>query len=169
MGLKAVGRRLALALMLVAGAAATLAPALAPTRAYAEEDEPESVGPYPGTVSWSTAYPLGDAVRRLEKAVRSNGLTLVQTVASGGRGPTSVAVILVSSSDYWSRILKANQLAGMEMPVRFYVTDTGNRTSAVIYRAPSSVFALYDTPELDRIAAEMDQVFAKIVDDAIGE
>ena len=165
MGLKAVGRRLALALMLVACATATLAPA----RALADEDEPESVGPYPGTVSWSTAYPLGDAVRRLEKAVRSNGLTLVQTVASGGRGPAGVAVLLVSSADYWGRILKANQLAGMEVPIRLYVADTGNRTSAVIYRAPSSIFALYDTPELDRIAAELDQVFAKVVDDAIGE
>ena len=165
MRLKTIGRRLALALMLVACVAATLAPAAA----RAEADEPESVGPYPGTVSWSTAYPLGDAVRRLEKAVRSNGLTVVQTVTAGGHGQTGVAVILVSSSDYWGRILKANQLAGMEMPIRLYVTDTGNRTSAVIYRTPSSIFALYDTPDLDRIAADMDQVFAKIVDDAIGE
>ena len=76
---------------------------------------------------------------------------------------------MISSSDYWGRILKANQLAGMEMPIRLYVIDNGNRTAAVIYRAPSSIFALYDSPELDRIAGELDQIFAKIVDDAIGE
>ena len=157
------GWRLALALALVVLTAALAAPA------RAGEDEPESVGPYPGTVSVQTSYPLGEAVRRLEKAVRSNGLTLVATVGAGGRGPTGAAVILVSSGDYWVRILKADQLAGMEMPIRLYVTDNGNRTSAVIYRTPSSIFALYDMPELDRLAGELDQVFAKIVDDAVGE
>jgi uncharacterized protein (DUF302 family) len=165
MGLKAVGWhiRLALALVVLAMATASM------TSAHADEDEPEAVGPYPGTVSLASSYSLADAVRRLEKAVRANGLTLVQTVNSGGRGQTGVSVLLVSSSDYWGRILKLNQLAGMEMPIRIYVTDTGNRTSAVIYRAPSSIFALYDSPELDRIAIDLDQTFAKIVDDAIGE
>jgi uncharacterized protein (DUF302 family) len=165
MGLKAVGWhiRLALALVVLAMATASM------TSAHADEDEPEAVGPYPGTVSLASSYSLADAVRRLEKAVRANGLALVQTVNSGGRGQTGVSVILVSSSDYWGRILKINQLAGMEMPIRIYVTDTGNRTSAVIYRAPSSIFALYDSPELDRIATDLDQIFAKIVDDAIGE
>lgn len=156
------GWRLALVLVLV-----VLTVASAPARA--DEDEPESVGPYPGTISLQTGYTLGDAVRRLEKSVRANGLTLVATVASGGRGPTGATVLLISSSDYWGRILKANQLAGMEMPIRLYVMDNGNRTSAVIYRTPSSIFALYDMPELDRLAGELDQVFAKLVDDAIGE
>jgi len=165
MGLKAVGWQLRLALALI-----PLGLALGSvTSARADEDEPEAVGPYPGTVSLGSSYALADAVHRLEKAVRANGLTLVQTVNSGGRGQTGVSVILVSSSDYWGRILKVDQLAGMEMPIRIYVTDTGNKTSAVIYRAPSSIFALYDSPELDRIAADLDQVFAKIVDDAIGE
>ncbi|HEV2678312.1 MAG TPA: DUF302 domain-containing protein [Aliidongia sp.] len=165
MGQKAYGWgwRLALALSLVVVTVLTVTPA------RADEDEPESVGPYPGTVSQQTGYPLGDAVRRLEKAVRSNGLTLVATVNSGGRGATGATVILVSSSDYWGRILKANQLAGMEMPIRLYVADNGNKTAAVIYRTPSSIFALYDSPELDRLSGELDQVFAKVVDDAIGE
>lgn len=165
MGLKAVGWHIRLALVLVVLATATASM----TSAHADESEPEAVGPYPGTVSLASSYALTEAVRRVEKAVRANGLTLVQTVNSGGRGQTGVSVILVSSSDYWGRILKLNQLAGMEMPIRIYVTDTGNRTSAVIYRAPSSIFALYDSPELDRIAIDLDQIFAKIVDDAIGE
>lgn len=165
MGLKAVGWHFRLALALLSMA---LAVGPAPV-ARADEDEPEAVGPYPGTVSLASSYPLADAVRRLEKSVRANGMTLVQTVNSGGRGQTAVSVVLVSSSDYWGRILKVNQLAGMEMPIRLYVTDTGNKTSAVIYRAPSSIFALYDSPELDRIAIDLDQLFAKIVDDAIGE
>ena len=165
MGLRAVGWHLRLALTLL-----LLAVAIGPmTAAHADEDEPEAVGPYPGTVSLASSYSLADAVRRLEKSVRANGMTLVQTVNSGGRGQTGVSVILVSSSDYWGRILKINQLAGMEMPIRLYVTDTGNKTSAVIYRAPSSIFALYDSPDLDRIAIDLDQIFAKIVDDAIGE
>jgi uncharacterized protein (DUF302 family) len=156
------GWRLALVLLLVV-------PMMAGMPAQADEDEPESVGPYPGTISLQTGYSLNDTVRRLEKAVRANGLTLVATVNSGGHGPTGATVILVSSSEYWGRILRANQLAGMELPIRLYVTDNGNRTSAVIYRTPSSIFALYDMPELDRLAAELDQIFAKLVDDAVGE
>jgi len=165
MGLKAFGWQIrpAAALLL---AVALLA---APPQARADDDEPEAVGPYPGTVSLGCSYSLADTVRRLEKSIRANGMTLVQTVNSGGRGQTGVSVLLVSSSDYWGRILKVNQLAGMEMPIRIYVTDQGNRTAAVIYRAPSSIFALYDSPDLDRIAIDLDQVFAKIVDDAIGE
>jgi uncharacterized protein (DUF302 family) len=161
-GIGRLGRRL-LAAGLVAAAA------LGPVGALADEGEAESVGPYPGTLSLATSYPPSDTVRRLEKAVRANGLTLVATVNAGGRGPTGASVILVSSANYWGRVLKANQLAGMEMPIRLYVVDNGNRTSAVIYRTPSSIFALYDNAELDRIAADLDQVFAKIVDDAIGE
>jgi uncharacterized protein (DUF302 family) len=165
MGLKAFGWQLRLALVLILVAVALIRPSVA----FADDDEAEAVGPYPGTVSIASSYSLPDAVHRLEKAVRANGMTLVQTVNSGGRGQTAVSVILVSSSDYWGRILKANQLAGMEMPIRIYVTDTGNHTAAVIYRAPSSIFALYDSPDLDKIAIDLDQVFAKIVDDAIGE
>jgi len=169
MGRKAFGWgwRLALAVLLMTLATTALAPTTA--AAADAEDEPESVGPYPGTLSLQTTYPLGDAVRRLEKSVRANGLTLVTTVNSGGHGPTGAAVILVSSGDYWGRILRVNQLAGMELPIRLYVVDNGNRTSAVVYRTPSSIFALYDVPELDRLAGELDQLFAKVVDDAVGE
>jgi uncharacterized protein (DUF302 family) len=152
--------------------ALALSLAAAPLTAHpatAAEEEPESVGPYPGTVSWQTEYAVGQVVRRLEKAVRSNGMTLVTTVNSGGHGQTSAAVILVSSGDYWGRILRSSQLAGMEMPIRIYVADGASHKASVIYRAPSSIFALYDNPELDKAAAELDQIFAKIVDDAIGE
>ncbi|GGF09395.1 hypothetical protein GCM10011611_13590 [Aliidongia dinghuensis] len=165
MGQKAFGWgwRLALVPLLIVLPLAMAAPALA------DESEPESVGPYPGTISLQTGYPQADTVRRLEKSVRANGLTLVATVNSGGRGQTGASVILVSSGDYWGRILRVDQLAGMEMPIRLYVVDNGNRTSAVVYRTPSSIFALYDMPELDRLAGELDQVFAKVIDDAVGE
>ena len=50
---------------------------------------------------------------------------------------------------------------------RLYVTAGPDKKAAVTYRTPTSIFALYDNPKLDELAAEMDQVFAKIIDDAI--
>ena len=56
----------------------------------------------------------------------------------------------------------------MEAPIRFYVTERAGGKASVTYRTPSSILALYGNPKLDTLAAELDQLFAKIVDDAIG-
>jgi uncharacterized protein (DUF302 family) len=136
----------------------------------AEEGEPEFVGPYPGTISWPTDYSFHELVGRLQKSVAANGMTVLAVTTAQHRAvpiPAN-AILMVFRNDYAARIIEANVLAGMEAPIRLYVTEGPNRKASVTYRTPSSILALYDNPKLDELAAELDQVFAKIVDDAIG-
>ena len=145
--------------------------ALLPLRHVAAQDgEAEFVGPYPGTVSWQTDYNFHELVGRLQKSVAANGMTVVATTNAIGHGSNAVpdnAVLLVFRNDYAVRMVQANPLSGMEAPIRLYVTAGADKKAAVTYRTPTSIFALYDNPKLDELAAEMDQVFAKIIDDAI--
>jgi uncharacterized protein (DUF302 family) len=135
----------------------------------AEEAEAEFVGPYPGTVSWQTEYSFRELVGRLQKSVAANGMTVVATASAQSRGAAvpSNAVVLVFRNDYAVRMIEANVLAGMEAPIRLYVTERTDKKASITYRTPTSIFALYDNPKLDELATELDQIFAKIVDDAI--
>ncbi len=139
--------------------------------ARAEEGEPEFVGPYPGTVSWPTDYSFRELMARLKKSVAANGLTVLAVASAERRVPPieANATLIVFRNDYAARIIEANELAGMEAPIRFYVTERAGGKAAVTYRTPSSILALYDSPKLDALAAELDQLFAKIVDDALGD
>jgi uncharacterized protein (DUF302 family) len=151
-----------LALIALALAAAT--PAV-----RAEESEAEFVGPYPGTVSWQTDYSFHELVGRLQKSVVANGMTVVATTSAIGHGGAvpDNAVLQVFRNDFAVRMVQANVLSGMEAPIRLYVTAGTDRKAAITYRTPTSIFALYDNPKLDVLAAELDQLFAKIIDDAI--
>ncbi len=134
------------------------------------DNDAEEVGPYPGTVSWHTDYGFRDLVGRLKRAIGENGLTLVATAgaeAHGGKPPANM-VLLVTRADLAEEVVEADSLAGMELPIRLYVIEDEHRKASVIYRTPSSIFALYDNVRLDGLASDLDQVFAKTVDEAIG-
>jgi uncharacterized protein (DUF302 family) len=143
---------------------------LVPQPVKAAEAEAEDVGPYPGTLSWHTEFGFRELVTRLQRAVTANGLTLVATSSADARAGQIPAnlVLLVTRNDLAVQIVEANGLAGSELPIRIYVTEDSGRHASIIYRTPSSIFALYDNPKLDSIAADLDQIFAKTVDDAIG-
>jgi uncharacterized protein (DUF302 family) len=137
--------------------------------ASAQEGEAEAVGPYPGTVSWQSDYSFHELVGRLQKSITANGMTLVATTSATGHGSQipDNAVLMVSRNDYALRIIEANILSGVETPIRLYVTVGANKKANITYRTPTSIFALYDNPRLDELAAELDQIFAKIIDDAL--
>ncbi|HVJ53345.1 MAG TPA: DUF302 domain-containing protein [Aliidongia sp.] len=141
---------------------------LSSTAARAQE-EPEMVGPYPGTFSWPTDYSFHELLGKLEKSVAANGMTVLAVATAQRRAPPipANATVLVFRNDYAARIMEADLLAGMEAPIRLYVTESANRKAAITYRTPSSILALYDNPKLDALALELDQIFAKIVDDAL--
>src|ERR1700735_244015 len=156
-------------LILVSLVRAALVMALPQHRAQAQESEAEFVGPYPGTVSWQTDFTFHELVGRLQKSVAANGMTLVATASAASHGTPipDNAVLMVSRNDYAVRMVEANVLSGEGTPIPLYVTAGANRKAAITYRTPTSIFALYDNPKLDDLAAELDQIFAKIIDDAI--
>jgi len=130
--------------------------------------------PLPGTVSLKTPHAFDALTARVEKAVAENKMGLVaQASASRGAAARGVkipgnAVLMVFRNDYAVRMLAASVPAGIEAPIRIYVTENADGTATATYRRPSALFAPYRNAELDGMARELDPVFEKIVKDATG-
>lgn len=131
--------------------------------------------PHPGTVMVPTTHKFDALLARLEKAVADNGMGLVaQASASRGAASRGVkipgnAVLEVFRNDYAVRMLEASVPAGIEAPLRIYVTENPDRTATVVYRLPSAVFAPYGNDKLNAMARELDPIFQKIIRDAAGK
>jgi len=128
--------------------------------------------PYPGTQAVKTALSFNQLVARLEKAINDNKMGLVaQASASRGAASRGVkipgnAVLMVFRNDYAVRMLDASVAAGIEAPLRLYVTENPDGTASLTYRLPSAVFAPYGSGRLDEMARELDVIFRSIVRDA---
>ena len=130
--------------------------------------------PYPGVRTITTLYPFERLVERLEAAVATNQMGLVaQASASRGASARGIkipgnAVLMVFRNDFAVRMLGASVPAGIEAPIRFYVTENADGTASLTYRAPTAIFAPYKNAELDAKARELDPIFEKIARDATG-
>ena len=128
---------------------------------------------YQGTRVIKTASAYSALTQRLMKAIRKNRMGIVAR-ASATIGAKSIGVtipenmvIMVFRPDLAVRMLKASVSAGIEAPLRFYVTENDDGSAIRTYRPPSCVFAPYDSPDLNRLAGEIDIMFEKIVRDAL--
>ena len=64
-------------------------------------------------------------------------------------------------------MLAASVAAGIESPIRFFVTENPGGAATLSYKKPSAVFAPYadeGKDELKSLAAELDGIFAKIAE-----
>lgn len=130
----------------------------------------------PGTHVIPTGYGFQELVERLDQAIEDNGMFAV-TRASASAGAESRGldipgnmVVGVYRNDFAVRMLEASVPAGIEAPIRFYVTEESDATAALRYREPSAVFAPYDGGEaLTALAKELDAIFADIANQATGE
>ena len=135
----------------------------------------ENPTPYPGTMIAETKHSYKDLVARLDEAVTANKMGLV-TRASATVGAEKVLskkipgnmVVGVYRPDFAVRMLEASVPAGIEAPLRFYITENADGTATLTYRKPSAVFAPYEVPALDEMARELDAIFAKIAAQATG-
>lgn len=125
--------------------------------------------------SIATPHKFDALMERVERAVERQGLAVV-AAASASRGAAARgvripgnAVIMVFRNDYAVRMLEASVPAGIEAPLRLYLTESADGATTLTYRMPSAVFRPYGKPELDRLAAELDVLFARIVADAAGQ
>ena len=132
----------------------------------------QSTAQLPGTHTAVSTYGFDALAARLEKAIEANKMGLVaQASASRGAAARGVkipgnAVLMVFRNDYAVCMLSASVPAGIEAPLRLYVTEDANCKASVTWRAPSAVFAPYGSAELNAMARELDPVFEKIVRDA---
>ncbi len=110
-------------------------------------------------------------VGRLEEAVKANKMGLV-TAASASEGAKAQGfaipgnrVVGVFRNDFARRMLAASVPAGIEAPIRFYLTENADGTATLSYRKPSAVFGPYvegATPDLKAVAIELDGIFDQI-------
>ncbi len=79
-------------------------------------------------------------------------------------------VVGVFRNDFAVRMLEASVPAGIEAPIRFYVTEEDDGTAALRYQKPSAVFAPYvgGGAKLNELAGELDEIFAAIARQATG-
>lgn len=108
-------------------------------------------------------------------AVKANGMIVVTqagpTAAAKKRGITIPGnrIIGVFNNDYAVKTLATSTAAMIEAPIRLYVTENEDGTAALSYKTPTAVFASYANEggaALAAIAAELDQLFAKIAANA---
>jgi uncharacterized protein (DUF302 family) len=123
-----------------------------------------------------SAHSFADLAKRLEESVKANKMGVVtQASASAGAAAQGFTipgnkVIGVYRNDFARRMLTASLAAGIEAPIRFYITENADGKATLSYKLPSMVFAPYFAEggeELRKIAAELDAIFAKIADEAV--
>jgi uncharacterized protein (DUF302 family) len=124
-----------------------------------------------------TAHSFPILVARLDDAVKANKMAVV-TMASASEGAKAHGftipgnrVVGVFRNDFARRMLAASVPAGIEAPIRFYLTENTDSTATLSYRKPSSVFAPYfnrATSDLKSLATELDAIFGRIAADAAG-
>jgi uncharacterized protein (DUF302 family) len=113
-----------------------------------------------------------DTVARVEAAVEAYGLVRIATAsasrAAAARGIAipGNAVVLAFNNDFAVRMLAASVPAGIEAPMRLYVTANPDGTTTIAYPRPSSVLAPYGDERVRKIGQELDAVFAAIAKDA---
>ena len=137
-----------------------------------------TIKPQSGWVVIDTHHPFAALVERLETAVKAQHMGLV-TSASASDGAKAAGIIIpgnrvvgVFRNDFARRMLDASVSAGIEAPVRFYVTENPDGTATLSYKKPTTVFAPYTEEGKDALkglAAELDEIFAKIADQATKE
>jgi uncharacterized protein (DUF302 family) len=130
--------------------------------------------PYPGTQVVKTTHSYETLVQRLEDAVKKNKMGIVAR-ASATLGAKKIGVsiagnmvVMVYHPKYAVRMLNASVPAGIEAPIRYYITENADGTATLTYRTPSSVFNPYQNAELDEMAKELDDIFESIARDAVG-
>ncbi|MCB1943341.1 MAG: DUF302 domain-containing protein [Candidatus Accumulibacter sp.] len=129
--------------------------------------------PYPGTLSIRSPHAFAETVTRLESATEKNNMGLVAKAsasagaAARGEKIAGNAVLMVFRNDYAVRMLAASVAAGIEAPIRLYVTEASDGEVTITYRTPSSIFAPYESAELDVLARELDPLFDAIIRDAV--
>ena len=129
-----------------------------------------------GWVVAPTPHRFADLVRRLEAAVTANKMVIVNAAsASDGAKAQGITiggnrVVGVYRNDFARRMLAASIPAGIEAPIRFYLTENAEGAATLSYRSPSSVFGPYFDkagPALKSLAEELDSIFAAIAAEAI--
>ena len=131
--------------------------------------------PYDGVLVSESRKSFKALFNDLDAAVRKHRMGVVSRAsASMGAARRGIeipgnGVYGVFRNDFAVRMLRASVAAGIEAPLRMYVTQNSDGTARLTYRRPSAVFKPYGSAELDTMAGELDIIFARIAKDAVAD
>jgi uncharacterized protein (DUF302 family) len=123
--------------------------------------------------SFKTAMSANDAVAALTAGIEAENMRIVAHIngqanaAKMGKEVPADQILEVFRPDYAIRVWAACKPAGHDIPLRIHVYEDGDDVM-VACRMPSEVFAPFDSPELDAIGSELDQIFSNILAKAEG-
>lgn len=133
----------------------------------------------PGWVVQPTAHSYTALAGRVQSAAKANGLGIVSrasaTVGAKALLGMEIAgnmVIGLYHPSFAVRMLDASVAAGIEAPIRMYVTENTDGTATLSYKMPSNVFAPYmdeGGEALKTLALELDTVFDTVAKQAAGQ
>ncbi len=133
----------------------------------------ENPTPYSGTKVIETGRPFDAFIEKLTAAIKANKMGIVgNACATCGAKNIGVTipgnrVIMIFNPHFAVRMLKASEAAGIEAPVRLYVTEQPNGKARLTYRLPSHLFGAYKVPALDEMGKDLDAIIARIVKQAL--
>ena len=132
--------------------------------------------PREGWVVLVSEKSFADLTKAVRAAVKTAPIAIV-THASASDGARAQGheipgnrVFGLYRNDYARRMLAASVEAGIEAPIRMYLTENADGSATLSYKTPTAVFAPYFDEggvDLQDLAAELDQIFADVATDAV--
>ncbi|MGI9350769.1 MAG: DUF302 domain-containing protein [Rhizobiaceae bacterium] len=131
-----------------------------------------------GWITHETKIPYKELYPRLKEAIKKSGLRHITTASASagakGRGIMIPGnrVVGVYNNLFAVRMLEASIAAGMEAPIRIYLTERSDGGSNISYKTPTFAFTPYfeeGGKPLKDMASELDALFVQIAKDTIAE
>ncbi|MEM7215286.1 MAG: DUF302 domain-containing protein [Pseudomonadota bacterium] len=125
-----------------------------------------------GWITHETDIPYAELFPKLKVAIKTTGLRQITTASASagakGRGITIPGnrVVGVYNNFFAVRMLEASIAAGIEAPLRIYLTERPSGGSNITYKIPTEVFRPYfeeGGSDLKAMAKELDGLLDKVV------
>ena len=135
-----------------------------------------ALDPREGWVVLPSPHGFDTLVDRVRAAVEDAPIAIVtQASASSGAANQGIEipgnrVIGLFRNDYARRMLDASVAAGIEAPIRVYITENADGTATLSWKTPTTVFAPYmdeGGQALTDLAEELDAIFLGIGEAAV--
>jgi uncharacterized protein (DUF302 family) len=132
----------------------------------------------PGWVNEPTGHGYAELVERVDTAVAESPLNVV-TRASATVGARNLGqnipgnmIVGVFAPQFAIRLFDASVAAGIEAPLRLYITENPDGTATLSYKTAAHVLAPYADEggqALTALATELDTILQQIAEQAAGE
>jgi len=138
----------------------------------------QALEPREGWVIHATGKSFADLVQAVRDAVSAAPIAIVTQASASdgarmqGHSIPGNRVFGLYRNDYARRMLAASVAAGIEAPIRMYVTEDADGTATLSYKTPSAVFSPYfdeGGDALRDLAEELDAVFEGVARAAVAE